>query len=220
MARGPAIAATFVAVSATLSSCTGSHARSSTQPTTTKRGVSATAELVPAPKSVIAACHRTARVVRYPVPCPTRVPDGLTETGASGPSSCALHVIGPGGVAGCGKSWRGWVVGSSETADQHLVITASPRPLADYAKLVNGPAWYPGARVRPLRAVTVNGWRAEAVFVPPATNDGSVFAHHVVLIWTVDGHTYGVGFHNVDGIEATLQADLALVSGIKLVPPR
>jgi hypothetical protein len=37
-------------------------------------------------------------------------------------------------------SWRGWVVGSSTTAGQHLVITASPKPLHNYAKVVNGPS--------------------------------------------------------------------------------
>jgi hypothetical protein len=74
------------------------------------------------------------------------------------------------------------VVGSSETADQHLVIVAAPRMLRNDAKVVNGPAWYPGARVRRLRSVTVDGWRMHAVYVQPRTNDGSAFAHHVVLI--------------------------------------
>ncbi len=176
------------------------------------------ARLVPASPHLLSQCQRTADAVGYAVPCPTQVPAGLYPTGSVG--GCSLDVVGPGGLGKCGRAWRGWVVGSSETADQHLVITASPRPLADYPRVVNGPGWYPGARVRPLRSVAVNGWRAEAIFVPPATNDGSAFAHHVVLIWTVGAHTYGVGFHNVDGIEATLRADLALVSGMKLVAPK
>jgi hypothetical protein len=111
------------------------------------------------------------------------------------------------------------VVGSSETADQHLVIVGSPRALRDYAKVVNGPAWYPGARVRPLRWISFNAWRMSAVYVPPETNDGSAFARHVVLIWTVDDHTYGVGFHNVRGLRQTLVLDAALARGIKLVRP-
>jgi hypothetical protein len=40
---------------------------------------------------------------------------------------------------------------------------------------------------------------------------------YVVLIWTVGGHTYGVGFHNVRGIRATLALDIALARSIKLV---
>ena len=32
-----------------------------------------------------------------------------------------------------------------------------------------------------------------AVFVPPETNDGSAFMHHVVMIWTVGQQTYGSG---------------------------
>jgi hypothetical protein len=58
-----------------------------------------------------------------------------------------------------------------------------------------------------------------AVYVPAATNEGSAFAHHVVLIWTVEGHTYGIGLHNVAGLRKTLALDTALAKGIKLVAP-
>jgi len=67
--------------------------------------------------------------------------------------------------------------------------------------------------------VTINGWRMRAVFVPQATNDGSAFAHHVVLIWTVGQHTYGVGFHDVTNIQNTLLRDEELARGIKLIKP-
>jgi hypothetical protein len=168
--------------------------------------------LVQASPELRGKCRATANEVGYPVPCPTRVPEGLIATRGIG--GCQLDVIGP---AVCARTWRGWVVGSSETNDQHLVITASPRALRSDAKVVNGPAWYPSARVRPLRSLTINGWRIRAVYVPPGSNDGSAFAHHVVLIWTVSGHTYGVGFHNVHGLRPTLDLDVALARGIRLV---
>ena len=171
---------------------------------------------VPASRSLVRACRATARAVRYPVPCPMKVPTGLTETGLSGPTGCTLHIIGP---ARCARSWRGWVVGSSTTPNEHLVLVGSPTPLRNYAKVVNGPAWYPKARVRPLGWVTINGRRMRAVFVPPAWNDGSAFARHVVLIWTVGGHTYGVGFHDVTGIRQTLRRDEELARSIELVAP-
>ena len=87
------------------------------------------------------------------------------------------------------------------------------------AKLVNGPAWYLQARVKLLRTLAISGWHVQAVFVPQATNDGSAFAHHVVLIWTVGSHTYGVGFHDVKGVLRTLALDERLVRSIKLVGP-
>jgi hypothetical protein len=111
------------------------------------------------------------------------------------------------------------VVGSSKTNDQHLVIVASPRPLRSDAKVVNGPGLYPGARVRPLRSLTIKGWRMRAVYAPFGTNDGSAFARHVVLIWTVGGYTYGIGFHKVHGLGATLDLDAALARGVKLIAP-
>jgi hypothetical protein len=55
------------------------------------------------------------------------------------------------------------------------------------------------------------------VFVPPNTNDGSAFASHVVLIWTVGQHTYAVGFHDVSTIKQTLALDLTLARGIRLI---
>ena len=173
--------------------------------------------LVRAPPELRAKCQATADAVGYPVPCPTRVPEDLTATRAIG--RCELDIIGPGGVGRCSRTWRGWVVGSSETNDQHLVIVASPRALRSDARVVNGPGWYPGARVRPLRSLTINGWRMRAVYVPFGTNDGSAFARHVVLIWTVRGHTYGIGFHNVQGLNTTLGLDAALARGVRLVTP-
>jgi len=151
---------------------------------------------------LLARCRKTAAKVGYAVPCPTRVPAGLSATVGAGR-----------------RSWRGWVVGSSETGDLHLVITAAPRPLSNYAKLVNGPAWYPRARVRLLTRLTINGWRMQAVYVPQATNDGSAFANHVVLIWTTGRHTYGIGFHNARGLRRTMLLNEALARGIELIAP-
>jgi hypothetical protein len=178
-----------------------------------------TISFVPASRELLAQCRKTARQVGYAVPCPRRVPAGLTPTGASGPTRCALEIVGAGGLGACGKSWRGWVVGSSHVGEQHLVITASPRPLASAARLVNGPAWYPGAAVRTLGQVTIGGRRMRVVHAPAATNAGSAFADHVVLIWTAAGHTYGVGFHDVDGLSATRRLTEALARGLDLVEP-
>lgn len=173
--------------------------------------------LVQASPELLGKCQITANEVGYLVPCPTRVPDGLTATRSIG--RCELDIIGPGGVGRCGRAWQGWVVGSSETNDQHLVITASPRALRNEAKVVNGPAWYPDARVRLLQRITINGWRMNAVYVPLRTNPGSAFARHVVLIWTVGRHTYGVGFHRAHDVEQTLDLDVALARALRLVPP-
>jgi hypothetical protein len=189
-------------------SCSGGHegslANEQPKPTPPK--------LVQASTRLLAKCKRTATKLGYAVACPTLVPDGLLPTAGTG---CKLDIIG----RGCGRAWRKWAFGSSETNDQHLVITASPRPLQNDAKVVNGPGWYPDARVRLLRRMTINGWRMQAVYVPFGTNAGSAFARHVVLIWTVGGHTYGVGFHNVHGLQQTLDLDVALARGIRLVAP-
>ncbi len=155
-----------------------------------------------------AKCRGTARSLGYPVPCLRQVPSQMTQF-----ARVAFIGQGPSGP------WRRWAVGSTNVGPEHLVATASPRPLANYAKVVNGPAWYPQAHVRPVAWTTINGWRMRAVYVPPATNDGSAFAHHVVLIWTVGHHTYGVGFHDLRGIRYTLRLDEELAKHLTLVGP-
>jgi hypothetical protein len=165
---------------------------------------------------LLAKCHATAKAVGYAVPCPTGVPPGLAPYG--GRPGCEIDIIGAAHrCPDTAFAWRGWVVGSSANADEHLVLNASPHPISNYAKVVNGPGWYSAARERLLGWVVVNGWRMREVFVPYATNDGSAFANHVVLIWTLGQHTYAIGFHNVYGIHHTLLLDLALARGIKLI---
>jgi hypothetical protein len=188
-----------------LSACTGS--RSSQAEQTQTRFESKAPRFVPAPKSVRNKCLATAREVGYPVPCPRAVPRfliGVNRTIVATPSN---------------PSWRGWVVGSSVGGDQqHLVITASPSQTSA-VKLVNGPAWYPRARVRVLGSVVIRGVRREIVFVPAQTNDGSSFAHHVVLVWTVGRHTYGLGFHVLATRRQALTLDEELARETDLVGP-
>lgn len=214
MREAAPLALSVIALLALTSGCGGSK-RSANQQT---RHPGTGMTLVSASPLLIAACKKTARAVGYPVPCPMRVPKGLTAYG--GRPDCPLGIIGPGEKCpNTVLSWRGWVVGSSSTTHEHLVITASPLPLQNNAKLVNGPAWYPGSRVDPIAATTIHRWRIRAAFVPQATNDGSAFANHVVLIWTVGRHTYGVGFHNVTSIEETLLRDEQLTRYVRLVTP-
>lgn len=197
--------------------CSDSHTATSSGATAQKSGL----HLVAAPQMLLRKCRATARAVGYAVPCPTFIPAGLA-IGSSTTSTGCLDVIDAGGRPACGaaaKPWRGWVVGTSNVGGQHLAITASPSRLKNYAKLVNGPAWYPRARVRPLGWVKVNGRRMRAIYVPPATNDGSMFMHHVVLVWNVTGHTYGFGFHDTRGIRRTLFLDKQLAAHFKLVRP-
>ena len=96
---------------------------------------------------------------------------------------------------------------------------ASPRPVKNYTRLANGPAWYPNARARLLARITIGEWRMRAILCATGTNAGSASADHVLLIWTVRGHTYGVGFHNEGGLAETLRLTRVLARDIELVRP-
>jgi hypothetical protein len=174
----------------------------------------------PTPPSIVSECRVAAQAVGYPVPCPMKVPHGLSDAYVVGPTGCKITFITSAGTGkGCPRSWSGWVIGSSTTPYEHLVLSASPSVVSD-AQLVNGPAWYPGAKVHQLRSVRIDGITMHAVFVPQATNDGSAFANHVVLIWTRNGHTYGIGFHNMTTIPQTLLRDEAIAASIRFTGPK
>jgi hypothetical protein len=170
------------------------------------------------------ACADTAKFVGYAVPCPRQVPRGLfAESGGGG---CAGGVVFAPfrSVATCegAGGWRGWVVGAGATpGGMHVILTAAPRVMPSIAKLVNGPAWYPNARVQLLGRSRVRGWLVRWAFVPAATNDGSQFSDAVVATWSAGGHSYAVGFRAGVGGRAVARA-LAerLLEGLALVGPR
>jgi hypothetical protein len=196
----------LLAISMAITGCSGAHPSSQPKPSR-PRPVSPFL-FVRAGSALLGKCRSTARAVGYPVPCLNQVPRTMN----------AFDRVAFIGV-GQGPLWRGWVAGSTSVGTEHLVVTTSPRALRSYAKVVNGPAWYPKARVRPITRVEINGWRMRAVFVPAQTNDGSAFSDHVVLIWTVGKHTYGLGFHDLNGIRSTLLLDEALARHLTLIGP-
>jgi hypothetical protein len=120
------------------------------------------------------------------VPCPSKILAGGTPPPKV--SSCRIELIGAAGVGGCPHSWRGWVVGSMQTSQHHLVLQASPEPVRSLSRMISGPGWYPGASEIRLGIVHAGGWTMRAVYADPATNDGSIFSDHLVLVWTTGGH--------------------------------
>jgi hypothetical protein len=185
-----------------------------TVPTPSREGRSV---LAAAPASFLQACRETAQHVGYPVPCPSEILAGGTPPPKV--TSCRIGLIGAGGVGGCAPSWRGWVVGSMQTDENHLVLQASPEPVRSLSRMVNGPGWYPGASVVRLGIVHAGAWKMHEVYADPATNEGSIFSGHIVLVWTVRGHTYALGFH-VNGPRHETQAlNEAVARSVTLVPP-
>ena len=163
----------------------------------------------PVPSAFVSQCRSTARAVGYPVPCPMRVPLGFNRDQDGATPGCAITII-------CPESGdlRGWAAGSTSNETEHLVIKASPHPVGMYSTFINWPSG--GSHVRVLGWVRRNDWRLRVVFVRTL---GSAFAHHVVLVWTVGQHTYGLGFHDFAGLHRTLSLDEELVKNVRLVRP-
>jgi hypothetical protein len=130
-------------------------------------------------------------------------------------------------------SQRGWAFGSTTiglgtaaSPIEHLVWRASPRPVKSDAKLVNGPGSAAGVHVQPLGRVSIKSWRMRAVYVPTSS---AAFGSHVVLIWSVGHHTYGLGFHDAEqftcfctttrGLRKTLRLDEEFARYVRLVGP-
>jgi hypothetical protein len=196
----------LLATALVFSGCSGM--RSSSNSASGQQRASGGYVFVPAGSAMPDRCRSTARALDYPVPCLSEVPRQMNRF-----AQFAFIGQGPKGP------WRRWAVGSTNVGPEHLVTTASPRQLTNDARVVNGPAWYPRARVQLMGGRTINGWRMRVVYVFQATNDGSAFAHHVVLIWTVGSHTYGIGFHDLRGRRVTLLLDEELARHLVLVRP-
>jgi hypothetical protein len=114
----------------------------------------------------------------------------------------------------------------------HLIILASPRPLTSLLAAVDGPGFDPNSFVsrhgcfprggichpllRRLGTISAHGWR---IFLVEATPwDESSLTHHLVMVWTVSGHTYAVGFHEEQGRAAARLWDAELLRGLRMVP--
>ena len=125
-------------LSALVAGCSGSASQVGTS--TTAQFVSvAGLGFGKAPASVHRACERAARQVGYAVPCPTLLPSGVTAYPSGSVHGCSIQIIGAGGLGGCARSWRGWVVGSSQSP--HLVLQAAPRVVSNPARAIDGPGW-------------------------------------------------------------------------------
>jgi hypothetical protein len=175
---------------------------------------------VTAPAGIKRTCTATAKFVGYAVPCPLEIPRGLFSEG--GDDRCGGGVVFAPfrRAATCegARGWRGWVAGMSATpGGAHLALTASPRVEPDIAKLVNGPAWYPGARVRFLGRSRVRSWLVRWAFVPATTNDGSQFSEAVVATWSTGGHSYAIGFRAAGDLATAKALDERLLEGLALV---
>ena len=129
---------------------------------------------------------------------------------------------------GCGaESWRGWIIGSSQTGTEHLVVQGAPHIVRNPTVAIDGPGVHrpDGAPVNPrdvqLRgAVRIAGHTMRWYYVPPDRNDGSAFMHHLVLVWSASDHTYAYGFHVVTTFAAARALDLELVRHLRVVHPR
>ncbi len=170
-------------------------------------------ELVPASARVCRQCQTAADWVGYPVPCPRLLPRGAH------PTTLGWPVAELGFISASTAGGQRWALGSIEFPASrrvgHLTLQASPRPIRDATRFVDAQGWTRSAPMLPLRgSVRVNGWNARFVDAEKAE---SFSQHHVVLMWTVGGHSYGIAFHGRD--RGTYALDLAIARATTLVLP-
>lgn len=107
------------------------------------------------------------------------------------------------------RGYRRWAFLSvefpSETREGHLVISASPRPVAPLQFMSLLPS--PHDRLDLAASVRLRNTKAQIVRV--LVSDGSIFQRHTVLLWTEAGHSYAVGFHGLDREAQRLDLQIA-----------
>ena len=199
----------------------GSSAAAASSP---HRGTVAGVTFAPASAQVRRECQQTANAVHYAVPCPSLLPKGMKAFPAV--HGCKLQIVSAGDGPHCGAAtWRGWIVGDGEllrgfVLEQHLALQGAPRIVANPARAIDGPGMFPGSRVRPRGDVRVSGQLMRWYLVPPATNQGSAFSGHLVLVWNAEGHTYAYGFHVLETLAIARALDLEVVRHLVTVRPR
>jgi hypothetical protein len=171
-------------------------------------------ELVPAPDVLAAQCRRTAQRLSYAIPCPGLLPKGPRPTRVTDPALSKLPFADDYMRPGF-RGYRRWafltVEFPSETREGHLVISASPRPVAPLRFMSLRPS--PRDRLTFGGSVRLRNRKARVVRV--LVSDGSIFNRHTVILWTAKGHTYGVGFHGLD--REAQRLDLQIARSIRLV---
>lgn len=178
---------------------------------------------VPAGARVRRECQQTANAVQYAVPCPGLLPQGMKPFPPV--HGCDLQIVSPGDKPSCGGvEWHGWFVGDGEVVHGHLLVAhlalqGAPRVIVNPARAIDGPAMFRGSRVDPRGKVRVAGKLMHWYFAPPATNQGSAFAGHLVLVWNSDGHTYAYGFHVLQTLAAARALDLELARHLVATRP-
>lgn len=172
-------------------------------------------KLVPVTEEVRGQCRTTARTLGYRVPCPTVLPEGARPTPVAGPlatSPFADDFIHP-GFRGFSR-WAFLTVDfPAEDLEGHLVISASPTIVDARHFAYLEPA--PGEDVVVESELRFRGQRAEWVRVPQSSS--SIFGGHTVLLWSEEGHSYGVGFHGVGA--RVRELNRAIAEGMKLIGP-
>lgn len=180
-----------------------------------------TIRLVPAPQ-IRQQCVQAATAVRYPIPCPSLLPYGWQRYPLNGGCSGARFI----GVS-CSSLWRGWVVGGvgiegNGPEGQHFVVEASPHVASNSSLMVNGPIHeIQGQLPQSLGSIHVGSWVMQLIYVPYRAGNGSIMQHHLMLIWTVAGHTYAEGFHVYQhgGVNLARKLDVAEAEHLRLVFP-
>src|SRR5947209_1112599 len=168
--------------------------------------------LVPAPVDLLQACQRTADAVRFPVPCPTRVPRGSAPTHLSVNLPC-VGWMAP-GCDGASSDAISSIEWPSMSRAGHLVIFAVPRPVTASEVICLAPRC-PGGGIQRSKS---SDFAPSAAFYRVALDSESAFAGHTVLVWTANLHTYALGVHARDS--AAERVDLAIARNVTLVAPR
>ncbi len=169
-------------------------------------------------------CVKTARSLRYAVPCPAVLPQAVLQH-----YTClgAFMAANP-----CSSPpWRGWMtasggvdasgVGITPSNTEHFVMEGVPYRTTSYDLVANGPVWRSMGQprtVRPLGWVTIGGRRMRWIIVPQNTQ-GSFMAGHLMLVWSTGSHTYALGFHNLYGLSLAKALDLAVARHLSMVSP-
>jgi hypothetical protein len=185
---------------------------------------------------VLLECQATANVVRYAIPCPTRLPVGMAVTSPVPGDMCGRFAFIAAGkmtaelnprCSSYDRQASRWFFGTSganqpgsgNASFQHLVIQGAPSVIAEPDRAIDLPAAY----VKPLPVLARGEMTIDKIvrrfYLVPGDNP-SAMRSHLAVVWTQAGHTYAYSFHVVDGMRMARALDVYLIMHLRLIEPR
>jgi hypothetical protein len=168
-----------------------------------------------APSELEHQCQTTATSLGFAIPCPSKLPVGAQPTVFVGGNCPGRSVwVGPGYSAESPYAFAS-IQWPDPKRTGHVVFVGAPTEMSASAIIYSRLPSSEAGALQSKGHTAVQGVPADLFAVPD--DSATAFGSHLVVVWTLNGHTYALGFHGTD--DDARQLDNAVTSSLRMVQP-